>query len=230
MFLFDPLYFVVLAPGLALTIWASIKVKTTFRRYNKVPVASGCSGKEAAEMLLRRRGVYIPVEEHPGSLSDHYDPRVRALRLSPEVYHGRTVGAVAVAAHEVGHALQHASKYRPLEIRQSLAPAAGFASSVSWLILFGGVLLGMAGLIQVGVALFSIVVLFQLVTLPVELNASRRAKALAWESGLVAAGERRGVSKVLSAAAMTYLAAALTSVLTLVYYLMRLGILGGGDE
>ena len=225
MFFFDPLYFIILAPGLALTMWATFKVKSTFKRYNRVPVRSRRSGREAAELLLRRQGVNIPVEEHPGSLSDHYDPAVRSLRLSPEVYHGRTVGAVAVAAHEVGHALQHATGYQPLLFRQTLARPAAFASSVSWIILLGGFLLGAAGLVQVGVILFSLVVLFQVVTLPVELNASRRAKALVWETALIAPGERQGVQRVLTAAAMTYVAAALTGVLTLLYYLLRSGLL-----
>ncbi len=230
MFFFDPLYFVIIAPGLALTLWATFKVKRTFRRFHKVPVRSGRSGRETAEALLFRTGIRIPVEEHPGELSDHYDPRVRTLRLSPDVYHGRTVGAVAVAAHEVGHAMQHASGYQPLMFRQALAPAAGFASSASWIIIMGGFLFSAVSLVEVGVALFSLVVLFQVVTLPVELDASRRAKRLVYETGIVTREERPGVSRVLSAAAMTYVAAALTSVLTLAYYLLRLGVLGGGDD
>ena len=229
MFFFDPLYFIILAPTIALTLWASFKVKRTFARYNKVPVSSGRSGREAAEMLLRRQSIRIPVEQHPGALSDHYDPRVRVLRLSPEVYNGRTVGAVAVAAHEVGHAMQHHSGYQPLMFRQVLARPASFASNVSWVLLLGGFLLGAFGLVQLGIALFSLVVLFQVVTLPVELNASSRAKALVWETGLITPDERRGVSKVLSAAAMTYVAAALTGILMLVYYLLRSGLLGGDE-
>ena len=226
MFFFDPLYFLMLAPAIGFTLWATFKVKRTFARYHRVPVSSGRSGRETAEILLRRQGIHIPVEQHPGALSDHYDPRVRILRLSPEVYGGRTVGAVAVAAHEVGHAMQHHAGYQPLMFRQVLARPAGFASSVSWILLLGGFLLGAAGLVQIGIALFSLVVLFQVVTLPVELNASRRAKALVWETGIVAPEERRGVTKVLSAAAMTYVAAALTSILTLLYYLFRSGFLG----
>lgn len=228
--LLDPLYFIILAPGLALTLWATVKVRSTFKRYNRVPVSSGRSGRDTAELLLRRQGIRIPVEQHPGSLSDHYDPTVRALRLSPEVYGGRTVGAVAVAAHEVGHAMQHHAGYQPLLFRQSLARPASFASTASWILLLGGFLLGAFGLVQLGIVLFSLVVLFQVVTLPVELNASRRAKALVWETGIVAPEERRGVQRVLTAAAMTYVAAALTGVLTLVYYLLRSGFLGGGDE
>ena len=227
--LFDPLYFLMLGPAIALTLWATIKVKRTFARYNRVPLRSGRSGRETAELLLRRQGIRIPVEQHPGALSDHYDPRVRVLRLSPEVYGGRSVGAAAVAAHEVGHALQHHAGYQPLLFRQVLARPAGFASSVSWILLLGGFLLGMFGLVQLGIALFSLVVLFQVVTLPVELNASRRAKELVWETGIIAPEERQGVSRVLTAAAMTYVAAALTGILTLLYYLLRSGLLGGDD-
>ncbi len=226
---FDPLYFIILAPGLALTLWATFKVKSTFARYHKMPAASGRSGRETAQLLLQRQGIRIPVEEHPGSLSDHYDPAVRALRLSPEVYEGRTVGAIAVAAHEVGHAMQHHAGYRPLLFRQALARPAAFASSASWIVLLAGFLLGAFGLVQLGIVLFSLVVLFQIVTLPVELNASRRARELVWETGIIAPEERRGVSKVLTAAAMTYVAAALTGVLTLVYYLLRSGLLGGDE-
>ncbi len=227
--LFDPLYFILLAPGLALTLWATISVKRTFSRYNRVPLRSGRSGRETAEILLRRQGIHIPVEEHPGALSDHYDPRVRVLRLSPEVYRGRSVGAAAVAAHEVGHAIQHHTSYQPLLFRQVLARPASFASSVSWILLLGGFLLGAFGLVQLGIALFSLVVLFQVVTLPVELDASRRAKSLVRETGIIAPEERRGASRVLTAAAMTYVAAALTGVLTLLYYLLRSGFLGGDE-
>ena len=229
MFLFDPLYFLMLAPAIALTLWATFKVKRTFARYNRVPVSSGRSGRETAEMLLRRQSIHIPVEQHPGALSDHYDPRVRVLRLSPEVYGGRTVGAVAVAAHEVGHAMQHHAGYQPLMFRQVLARPASFASNISIFLLIGGFLFGALGLVQLGIALFSLVVLFQVVTLPVELNASRRAKALVWETGIITPEERHGVSKVLSAAAMTYVAAALTGVVTLLYYLLRSGFLGGDE-
>jgi Zn-dependent membrane protease YugP len=229
MFFFDPLYFIMLAPAIALSLWATIKVKSTFYKYKRVPAASRVSGAEAARTLLAANGLNIPIEEHPGELSDHYDPRVRKLRLSPDVYRGRSLAAIGVAAHEAGHALQHATQYQPFALRQAIAPAAGFGSNASWILLLLGFIFGSMGLIKLGIVLFTIVVAFQVVTLPVEINASARAKQMVFQYGLVSDSERRGVSKVLSAAAMTYVAAVLTSLLTLLYYLMRSGLLGGDD-
>ena len=230
MFFFDPLYFIILAPALALSAWAAFKVKSTFRKYNKIPVSSGMSGADAARLLLNRNGVDIPVEEYPGELSDHYDPRVRRLRLSTDVYRSRSIGAIGVAAHEAGHALQHHTSYQPLMIRQAIAPVASFGSSASMFIILGGFLFSSLGMIKVGILLFAAVVAFQLVTLPVELNASARAKQMVLNYGLVTGEEQVGVGKVLNAAAMTYVAAALSGVLTLIYYLLRAGILGGRDD
>jgi Zn-dependent membrane protease YugP len=229
MFLFDPLYFIMLAPAIALSLWATVKVKSTFRKFSRVPASTHVSGAEAARLLLSQNGVNIPVEEHPGELSDHYDPRVRKLRLSADVFRGRSLAAIGVAAHEAGHALQHATQYQPLMLRQAIAPAAGFGSNLSWILLLGGFIFGSLGLIKVGIVLFSLVVAFQLVTLPVEFNASSRAKEMVLQYGLVTEGERGAVAKVLSAAAMTYVAAALTGILTLLYYLLRAGLLGGDD-
>ncbi|MFQ5791221.1 MAG: zinc metallopeptidase [Acidobacteriota bacterium] len=219
-----------MGPALALSLWATVKVKSTFTRYHRVPASTRISGAEAARVLLGRAGLDIPVEQHPGKLSDHYDPRVQRLRLSPDVYHGRSLAAIGVAAHEAGHALQHATRYQPLMLRQAIAPAASFGSNASWFILLGGFLMGSMALIKLGIFFFSLVVAFQLVTLPVELNASARAKQMVFQYGMVTEGERAGVAKVLSAAAMTYVAAALSGVLTLLYYLLRAGLLGGGDE
>lgn len=230
MFFFDPMYFVIVGPAMALSVWAAVKVKSTFHRYNRMPVQSRMTGAEVAKMLLLRNGLNLPVEEFPGELSDHYDPRVKKLRLSSDVYHGRSVGAIGVAAHEAGHAIQHATGYVPLQLRHAIAPVAQFGSTIWVWLLLGGFLLGYAGLIQAGILLFSGVVAFQLVTLPVELNASARAKQMVYEYGFVTESERPGVSKVLSAAAMTYVAGALTAVVTLLYYLWRLGLLGGGDD
>jgi len=227
---FDPLYFVILAPALALSLWATIKVKTTFAKFSRVPAASRISGAEAARMLLARNGLDVPVEPHPGGLSDHYDPRTKRLRLSHDVYHGRSLAAIGVAAHEAGHALQHAAEYQPLALRQVIAPMAGFGSSASWFLLFLGFIVGSMGLVKLGILLFSLVVAFQLITLPVEFNASARAKEMVFQYGFVADGERAGVAKVLNAAAMTYVAAAVTGVLTLLYYLLRSGLLGSRDE
>jgi Zn-dependent membrane protease YugP len=229
-FYFDPLYFIILAPALVLSLWATIKVKSTFRKFNRVPAAARVSGAEAARMLLQRNGVNIPVEPHPGELSDHYDPRVKKLRLSPEVYKGRSLSAIGVAAHEVGHAIQHATQYQPLLLRQTIAPAAGFGSNASWILLLLGFIFGSMGLIKIGIVLFTLVVAFQLVTLPVEFNASARAKQMVFQHGLVTESERGGIAKVLNAAAMTYVAAVITSLLTLLYYLLRSGLLGGGDD
>jgi Zn-dependent membrane protease YugP len=212
-------YFILVGPAILLSLWAGWKVKSTFSKYNRVPVASRMSGAEAARMLLNRNGLELPVEEHPGQLSDHYDPRVRKLRLSPEVFHGRSIGAIGVAAHEAGHALQHANNFGPLHLRQAIAPVAGFSSNMAFWVILGGLFLGLAGLVKVGIVLFASVVAFQLITLPVELNASARAKQMVFDYGLVTETERDGISRVLSAAAMTYVAGALASVMTLVYYL-----------
>jgi uncharacterized protein len=230
MFFFDPLYFIILAPAIALSLWATVKVKSTFRKYSRVPATSHLSGAEAARLLLSQNGIQIPVEEHPGELSDHYDPRVKRLRLSSDVYNGRSLAAIGVAAHEAGHALQHATQYQPLMLRQAIAPVAGFGSNLSWIVIFGGFLLGSLGLVKLGIVLFAMVVVFQLVTLPVELNASSRAKAMVLQYGLVTESESPAVASVLRAAAMTYVAAALSGILTLLYYMLRAGLLGGRDD
>jgi Zn-dependent membrane protease YugP len=230
MFYFDPMYFIIVGPAMLLSMWAAFKVKSTFHRYNQVPAASRASGAQVAHLLLERNGLNLPIEEYPGQLSDHYDPRVRKLRLSSDVYHGRSIGAIGVAAHEAGHAIQHATRYAPLMLRHAVAPVAQFGS-MAWIWLFmGGLLLGAIGLIKIGILLFAGVVLFQIVTLPVELNASARAKQMVFEYGVVTDSERAGVSKVLSAAAMTYVAGALTAVTTLLYYLLRFGLLRGRSD
>lgn len=227
MLYFDPIYFLIVGPPMLLSMWAAFKVKSTFQRYNRVPASSQASGAEVARELLQRNGLDMPVEEVQGELSDHYDPRVRKLRLSSDVYRGRSIGAIGVAAHEAGHAIQHATGYRPLLLRHSVAPIAQFASSAWIWVIMAGFLFNAIGLVQVGILLFLAVVVFQIVTLPVELNASSRAKAMVYETGFVTESERAGVSKVLSAAAMTYVAAVLTSLATLFYYMLRAGLLGG---
>jgi Zn-dependent membrane protease YugP len=230
MFHFDPIYFVIVCPPMLPSLWAAYMVTSTFRLSNQFPAASRASGAEVARELLLRNGLDLPVEEHPGELSDHYDPRVRKLRLSSDVYRGRSIGAIGVAAHEAGHAIQHATGYQPLRLRHAIAPVAQFASSAWIWILMGGFLLGSMGLVQIGILLFVGVVAFQIVTLPVELNASARAKQMVYQTGFITESERGGISKVLSAAAMTYVAAALTSIATLLYYLMRAGLLGGRSD
>jgi len=224
----DPMYLAILAPGFLLAMWATFKVKSNFAKYKNVRSSRNLTGAQAAREILRRNNlVDVSVRETSGALSDHYDPRTRTVNLSPEVYRLPSVASVAVAAHEVGHALQHASSYAPLALRSAAVPLARIGSFAPWIILVGGFLLHMTPLVYAGVILFAFVVFFQLITLPVELNASSRAKAQLSSLGLVGGTEAKGVSKVLSAAAMTYVAGAITAALTLLYYLLRLGLLGG---
>ncbi len=228
---FDPLYFVFLIPGFLLATWASLKVKSSFAHYSKVMASRGMTGAQVAKEILRRNNLHdVQVVETDGLLSDHYDPRSRTVRLSPDVYREPSVAAIAVAAHETGHALQHARNYAPLALRTASVPLAQVGSWAPWLIMIGGFVLQSVQMVYAGVILFSGVVAFQIITLPVEFNASSRAKAELASLGLVTATDTKGVSKVLSAAAMTYVAAALTAVMTLLYYLVRLGLIGNSDD
>jgi hypothetical protein len=205
-----------------LALWATWRVKSTFSKYQGVAIASRMSGSEVAKELLERSGIQnVKVEMHQGFLSDHYHPTLKVVRLSPEVYQGRSVSAVGVAAHEVGHAIQHAQKYAPMTVRQSLVGPANIGSTLSYVVIIAGFILHTTGLIWVGIALFSAVVLFQLVTLPVEFNASSRAKLQLVQTGIISQNEAVHVGKVLSAAAMTYVAALITTILTLVYFVLR---------
>lgn len=228
---FDPLYFIIIAPGMALAAWAQWRVHAAFSAGSQVPSRAGITGAQAAAAVLEAEGVHgVGIEPIGGSLSDHYDPRDKVLRLSEPVYDSTSLAALGVAAHEAGHAIQDAHRYSPLVIRNFMVPAASFGSSASWLIIMGGFLFSSMNLIVVGMALFSAVVVFQLVNLPVEFDASRRARIALQMTGLVSPEEDRTVGKVLNAAALTYVAATLTSVLTLVYYLIRSGILGGSRD
>jgi len=203
--------------------WAQHRVKSTFARNLQVPVANGMTGAQVARQILDRNGLHdVPVEQAPGALTDHYDPRSRSVHLSEPVYSGASVASTAVGAHEVGHAIQHAQAYSFFRFRSALFPAVQFASNIWMLFLFGGLILGVFGLIYVGIALFAVAVLFQLVTLPVEFDASRRAKQQLSDLGLVASNEAAGVKSTLTAAAWTYVAAALASVAMLLYYLSML--------
>lgn len=227
----DPIYFVFALPGLLLAGWATFKVKSNFAYFSRVRSSSGLTGAEAAREILRRNNIHdVQVVETGGMLSDHYDPSKRVVRLSPEVYRTPSVSAVAIAAHEVGHALQHAKNYAPLSLRSAAVPAARIGSYAPWLIVIGGFFLHSPPLVYLGVLLFSATVVFQLITLPVEFNASTRAKEQLQRLNLVSRTDADGVNKVLSAAAMTYVAAALTGILTLLYYLMRLGLLGSRSD
>lgn len=220
MFHFDPVYYLFIVPGLLLGIWAQIKLSSAYGRYSRVGLASGLSGAEAAREILDRAGLNdMPVEEVPGHLTDHYDPQKRALFLSSENYRSRSIAAVGVAAHEAGHALQHKAAYALLNFRMLLVPVTNFASMAFAGIILLGIILNMAKLIWLAVAMFAVITLFQLVTLPVEFDASRRAKEQLLRLGLVRPDESEGVSKVLSAAALTYVAALVTAILQLLYYI-----------
>jgi Predicted Zn-dependent protease len=219
---FDPLYFIIVGPGMLIALWASFKVKSTFAKYQNVAIGNRMSGSQIAEALLERAGIHeVTVEPHQGILTDHYDPKAKVVRLSPDVYNGRSVSSIGVAAHEVGHAIQHAENYGAMALRQNLVLPANIGSWLSYIVIFLGLLLNLAGLFWLGIILFSAVIAFQLVTLPVEFNASSRAKAKLLDTGLITTEEADGVKKVLNAAAMTYVAALVTSVLTLLYYVLR---------
>jgi uncharacterized protein len=211
-----------ISPGILLGLWAKVKLSRAYGKYSQVGVDSGMTGAEAAREILDRAGLHnVPVEEVPGHLSDHYDPSKRALFLSSDNFSGQSVAAVGVAAHEAGHALQHQAAYGLFTARQAIAPAAQFADWTWYIVIVIGFVLHAFGLVMLGIALFSAVTLFQLVTLPVEYDASHRAKEQLFRLGLVHEHEREGVSKVLDAAALTYVAALVSSVMTLLYFLMR---------
>lgn len=221
---FDPLYLLFLAPGLLLAMWAQWRVSSAYHRASRVAASSGYSGAETAAELLHRSGIdNVGIEPVPGQLTDHYSPGEKVLRLSPEVYEGRSLAALGIAAHEAGHAMQDATRYPLLSLRNGLVPLANIGSSIGWLMIAAGFVMALSGLVYAGIAVFSLTVLFQLVNLPVEFDASRRAKAELVANGLIAAEEEREVSRVLSAAALTYVAATLTSVLTLLYFVFRAG-------
>ncbi len=208
---------------LVIGFWAQHKVKSTFAKNLQVPVANGMTGAQVARQILNANGLdQVPVEETPGSLSDHYDPRSRSVHLSPDVYHGVSVASTAVGAHEVGHAIQHAKSYAFFKVRSAMFPAVQFASNIWMLFLIGGIFLNILGFVYVAVGLYAIAVLFQIVTLPVEFDASNRAKQQLSDLGLVAANEATGVKSTLKAAAWTYVAGALAAVAMLLYYLSML--------
>jgi Zn-dependent membrane protease YugP len=225
---FDPVYMLFLLPGILLALWAQWHVQSAYSEASRIPAQSGYSGAEAAHHLLRCAHVLgVEIEPVQGYLSDHYAPGERVLRLSPQVYSGRSLAALGIAAHESGHAMQDAQRYPLLAARNFLVPLAGIGSNFSWIIIVAGFVLHLMGLIYLGIAAFSLTVLFQLVNLPVEFDASRRARIALVDSGLVTRDEDVVVKKVLDAAALTYVAATLTSLLTLLYFLFRAGLLGG---
>lgn len=235
---FDPLYMLFAAPGVLFSMYANYRVKSSFNRWSEVATSRGYSGAQIAEEILRVSGVRgVQIEPVDGFLSDHYDPSTRTLRLSPNVFHGRSVAAAGVAAHEVGHAIQHAEGYAWLQLRSQLVPVVSITSNLAMPAIMGGFLLMSFGsvalgqlAVQLGALLFAGLVVFQLVTLPVEFDASRRALLAIERGGLVSASEHDGAADVLGAAAMTYVAAAVSSALTLMYYLYRAGLIGRSDE
>ncbi len=225
--MYDPVYLLFALPALVLSLVAQAMVKSRFSKYSKVAARSRMTGAEAARNLLLRAGIAdVRVERVNGFLTDHYDPSAKVLRLSDSVYGQSSLSAIGVACHESGHAIQHARAYGPLMLRTALVPAVQFGSQFGiWVILLGA-MLNFRGLTLIGVALFSLSVLFALVTLPVEWDASARAKKLMVSSGIVSPSEERDAAAVLNAAFLTYVGAAVSSIGTLLYYLMRLGLLG----
>lgn len=218
----DPLYFIVLAPALLLGMWAQWRVRSAFQDGMNQPAP--LSGAAAARLILDQGGLYdVPVEEVPGELSDHYDPRTNSVHLSSAVYHTRSLAAVGIAAHEVGHALQHAQHYAPLVMRNFAVPAAAVGPNLAMMLILFGALTPLKVLIPIGLVVFSSVVAFQLINLPVEFDASARAKRLLSELNVVDDQGAVVVRNVLSAAAWTYVAATLQAILTLAYLVIRYG-------
>ncbi len=222
MFFFDPLYFLFMLPGLAFMLWAQSKVKGNYAKFSKVRNMQGITGAEAARRVLDSNGLFnVPVEPIAGELTDHYDPRKRALRLSQGVYGVPSVAAVGIAAHEAGHAIQHAKGYAPLQARTAIVPLVGIGSNIGYLLIIAGLFLGLGrDLAVLGIMLFALSTVFALITLPVEFDATRRAKQALAGAGIVDVQEGQGVAKVLDAAAWTYIAGFAASLLTLLYYVM----------
>ena len=219
--------YVLLIIGMLLSLAASTRLKSTFSYYRKIRSASGLTGAETAERILRAAGITdVHVRAISGSLTDHYDPRTKTVSLSEDIYDKTSLAAVGVAAHECGHAIQHAIGYAPLEFRSAIVPVANFGSTLSWPLFLAGLVFSIRPLLTVGILLFSLAVLFQLVTLPVEFNASARALKMLGNNRLIAQEEVKGAQKVLVAAALTYVAALAASVLQL----LRLIILAGGRD
>ena len=220
--IFDPMYLLLALPAFLLSLWASFKTKSAFSKYSKVRAMSGLTGAAAAKRLLDSAGIAdVKIVATRGRLTDHYNPVNKTLALSEPVYGTPSIAAVGVACHEAGHAIQHAQAYAPLKLRSALVPTAGIGSSIGYMVMVFGLIMSSTNMILIGALLFSAVLLFQIVTLPVEFDASRRAKVLAVENGIVSAQEREGIDKVLDAAALTYVAAAVSTLLTLLYFLMR---------
>jgi Zn-dependent membrane protease YugP len=229
MFFYDFNYLIFMLPALLLSLWATWRTRSAFNKYSRVRTARGLTGAQAAQVMLRAAGITdVNIVPTAGMLTDHYNPVSKQLALSEDVYGSPSIAAVGVACHEAGHAVQHARAYKPLWLRSALVPTANIGSSVGYIVMLVGLfLLHSREMVAFGALLFSMVLLFQIVTLPVEFDASARAKRLAVENGIVLPQEREGMDRVLNAAALTYVAAAVSTLLTLLYYLLRAGLLGG---
>jgi uncharacterized protein len=224
-FFIDRYYIIYVLPALALALFAQVNVKSTFSRYSRVVNSRGLTGADVARRILGQNGLYsVRIERISGNLSDHYDPRTRVIRLSQDVYDGRSVASLGVAAHETGHAIQHSVAYAPLTVRNAIIPVTQFSSSASIWILLIGFIFNWRALVLAGIVLFSFAVLFQLVTLPVEFNASSRALKILGGSGMLYGDELTGAKKVLRAAALTYVAATIVAFAQL---LRLIAIFGG---
>ncbi|WP_147534104.1 zinc metallopeptidase [Bacillus marasmi] len=224
---FHPMDFLIII-AFGISLWAQFRVKGTFNKWVEVPTRTGASGAEVARALLDRNGLsHIPIEVVRGTLSDHYDPIHKVVRLSEAVYYGKSISSISVAAHEIGHAIQHKEGYTALTLRHKMFPVVNIASGIAPFLLIGGFLFKALSLIGIGIIFFSVAVAFQLITLPVEFNASSRARNLMLAEGFLYNDEEHGVKKVLGAAALTYVAAALISLLELLKYVM---IFTQGDD
>lgn len=216
----DYWYLILVVPAILLSLWAQIKVQSTFHKYSKLGTNSGMTGRQASEEIQRRNGIRVPVEQVAGSMTDHYDPKANAIRLSETVGEVRSIAAIGVAAHETGHALQYENEYGPVKIRTLIYPATKFAATFSPYLVLAGLLFAFPILAYVGVAFFALSTVFQLITLPVEFNASARAMKALREGGILTEEELKGVRKVLTAAAMTYVAALFVSLMSLLRVLI----------
>jgi len=214
---FDVYYLVLIVPTIILSLWAQIKVKSTFAKYSKIPCSRKVTGQDAASLLLRENNINnVRIEPIGGSLTDHYDPSSKVVRLSQPVYDSPSIAAVGVAAHETGHAIQHAVSWGPLALRRTLVPVANIGSSIGPWLAIAGLGFSFPFLVNIGIILFSAAVLFYVITLPVEFNASARALAILRSNNVLSGQELNGVKKVLTAAALTYVASALTAIMSLV--------------
>ncbi|MCB9832210.1 MAG: zinc metallopeptidase [Planctomycetes bacterium] len=231
MLTFDPLYWFIVGPCLLLSFLCSAWVKSSFSKWSQVGARNGMTGAQVAKAILDFNGIRdVSIEQVGGFLSDHYDPRSKTLRLSPQNYGGRSVAALGIAAHEVGHAVQHARAYAWLGFRSALVPLVGIGSNLAIPLIFLGMILHSVGLAQIGVVVFGLTTLFTLVTLPVEFDASKRAMVALADGRILVGEELDGARAVLRAAASTYVAAAISSLATLIYFALRTGLLGGRDD